>query len=314
MRYDSQPDSLTVHDTIGSLDPSVPDDNDVSYYACYKEMPWSSRRIGIANQVQFACPDVLCVQEAKERQVNDLNELLKDEYDWEGVGRDDGLKKGEFEAIFYRKDKFRVLHAETFWLSHTPFVPSKYPGAGSVRSATVVRFIGELEFSVINCHLDEQSESQRRLAVSLLLYRASYEFDYYSSNNKPGLIFLLGDFNSQSSGDSAGAYDIITAKRKPETIDSDFAERYANSFGEFFHFEDLLAATPPQNRSGNHATFTGFQEKAQTRKYTRIDFQFGGETSKRDWDALRFKTEENFYDNEYPLSDHRAIVCDVGIL
>lgn len=42
------------------------------------------------------------------------------EYDYVGVGRDDGERGGEFSPVFFRKDRFSVLNSGTFWLSETP--------------------------------------------------------------------------------------------------------------------------------------------------------------------------------------------------
>lgn len=42
------------------------------------------------------------------RQNDDLHELLgKDEWDWVGVGRDDGNERGEYSPIFYKKSAGR---------------------------------------------------------------------------------------------------------------------------------------------------------------------------------------------------------------
>jgi hypothetical protein len=35
-------------------------------------------------------------------------------------GRDDGKDNGEFSAIFYRHDRFKLGDKDTFWLSETP--------------------------------------------------------------------------------------------------------------------------------------------------------------------------------------------------
>lgn len=45
----------------------------------------------------------LAFQEALVRQVHDLKELLGDNWEWVGVGRDDGVERGEFSPIFYNK-------------------------------------------------------------------------------------------------------------------------------------------------------------------------------------------------------------------
>lgn len=36
-------------------------------------------------------------------QLQDLEALIGDEYEWVGAGRNDGDKQGEFSAIFYKR-------------------------------------------------------------------------------------------------------------------------------------------------------------------------------------------------------------------
>ena len=56
------------------------------------------------------------VQEATLTQMKDLEAGLPN-YNYVGVGRDDGVTKGEFSAIFYKTNELRVLQEDTFWLS-----------------------------------------------------------------------------------------------------------------------------------------------------------------------------------------------------
>ena len=49
---------------------------------------------------------------------------------------------------------------------------------------------GEKNFTVLNTHLDDQSDDQRRLAASLLLTRARFEA---VTTGEP--VFITGDFN-----------------------------------------------------------------------------------------------------------------------
>ena len=142
-----------------------------------------------------------------------------------GVGRDDGVIAGEFNPVFYRRwanndhhgdDVFivSVLHSSyshgapsgfrtSQWFQalgksnavcrNEPFEPSKYPGAGSFRICTAARFSSIASgnvFTVLNTHLDDQSDEQRRLAASMLLTRARYE-----AANTTGPVFVIGDFN-----------------------------------------------------------------------------------------------------------------------
>src|SRR5262245_25613037 len=74
------------------------------------------RRERAIRVIQENSPDLLGVQEARELQVEDLEKALP-EYEFYGVGRDDGKKDGEFSGIFYRKDRFTQTGAGSFWLS-----------------------------------------------------------------------------------------------------------------------------------------------------------------------------------------------------
>lgn len=65
-------------------------------------------------------------------QLLDLAYLLGEDYDWVGVGRDDGKQAGEAVPVFYKRDKFSLASeqdggvgtggVEHFWLSETPSV------------------------------------------------------------------------------------------------------------------------------------------------------------------------------------------------
>ena len=67
-------------------------------------------------------PDILGVQEARDLQIVDLREALP-EFEFYGVGRDDGKTGGEYTGIFYRKDRFARSDGGSFWLSATPEKP-----------------------------------------------------------------------------------------------------------------------------------------------------------------------------------------------
>lgn len=74
---------------------------------------------------------------------------------------------------------------------NTPFDVSKYPGAGSYRICTVAHLsVGETPLTLLNTHFDDQSDAQRRLGASLILYRAQYE-----AAMTGGAVFVNGDFN-----------------------------------------------------------------------------------------------------------------------
>ncbi len=46
-----------------------------------------------------------------------------DSYGYIGVGRDDVKEKGEYAAIFYKKERLKLLESGNFWLSTTRPTP-----------------------------------------------------------------------------------------------------------------------------------------------------------------------------------------------
>ena len=83
------------------------------------ENSWSYRKDWITSQIKFYEPDIFGVQEALQVQIDYFSEHMPN-YKHIGVGRDDGMKKGEYSAIFYNSEKFKVLKNNTFWLNETP--------------------------------------------------------------------------------------------------------------------------------------------------------------------------------------------------
>lgn len=59
LRFDSQPNSINVEDTIASLPNGMPVDSGVRYYGSPVEVPWSTRRIAVANDVIFNRVDIM---------------------------------------------------------------------------------------------------------------------------------------------------------------------------------------------------------------------------------------------------------------
>ena len=82
---------------------------------------------------------LITITEGKFHQVEELKNKLRG-YDYIGVGRDDGMKRGEFTAIYYKTDRFELLDEGNFWLSSTPDYPSLGWDADQVRLCTWGKF------------------------------------------------------------------------------------------------------------------------------------------------------------------------------
>ncbi|KAI0059939.1 mannose-6-phosphatase [Artomyces pyxidatus] len=311
LRFDSMPNNITVQQSLDALpDPMV----QPAFLNLTDEQPWSTRRIKVAQRLLSENIVLAGFQEALVRQVTDLAELLGSDFGWVGVGRDDGVAAGEFSPIFYKKSVFELLSNDTFWLSNTPFVAgSKFPGAGSVRIATATHFRVKATgktFAYINTHLDDQSDDQRRLGASLILWRAHFEAAQAGGHST---VLITGDFNSGEAGDDSGAYTIITGQIAPVAINATFEERFPVPDGALPGFKalDLREQVPRFNVSGNWATFTGFNDPDDTSDFQRIDFVFGG--SNGGWTGHAITVESTLTDDGVIASDHRPVFGDISL-
>ena len=150
---------------------------------------WEKRCPVVCDQLNFEHPDIFGTQEVLESQLRDMLQRL-DDYDYIGVGRDDGKKKGEYAAIFYDKQKLRLMDNGHFWLSPTPDKPSLGWDAACIRICTWGQFedvTTGLRFYFYNLHMDHVGVVARREAAKLVMERISQRAD--------APVVLTGDFN-----------------------------------------------------------------------------------------------------------------------
>jgi endonuclease/exonuclease/phosphatase family metal-dependent hydrolase len=79
---------------------------------------WEKRRDLLFETIKQSGPDVIGMQEALHFQLDQIEQAVGG-YAEIGNGREGGTK-GEYSAILYAKDRFRVDASGTFWLSSTP--------------------------------------------------------------------------------------------------------------------------------------------------------------------------------------------------
>ncbi|BCU75483.1 endonuclease/exonuclease/phosphatase family protein [Luteolibacter sp. LG18] len=153
---------------------------------------WTARRDQVAEIIRRDHPDVLGVQEALRPMLDDLGQRL-DGYVEIGVGREDGLQKGEYSALLVRADRFSIQQTGTFWLSDTPeTVNSKSWGNTVVRICTWARLWDRKTSRVIhfyNTHMDHESQPAREKGIALIL-------DRIAARQPAGPFLLTGDLNS----------------------------------------------------------------------------------------------------------------------
>jgi endonuclease/exonuclease/phosphatase family metal-dependent hydrolase len=177
---------------------------------------WPLRKDKVIGLLKFHQADLFGVQEALPEQVEDLAASFL-QYDHVGIGRDDGLSKGEHMCIFYRKSRFEKLADGNFWLSQTPEKPGLGWDAACNRTCTWIKLkdkiTGKLFFH-FNTHLDHMGKTARMEGAKLIL-------DKIAALNRQNLpVVLTGDFNSVKSGDPIQTVLKVLAdsREKCETI------------------------------------------------------------------------------------------------
>ena len=152
---------------------------------------WERRCPVICDQVEWVGFDVFGLQEVKHNQLEDMLAGLPD-YDYEGVGRDDGKQAGEYSPILYKKERFKKLEGGTFWISETPEkVGVKGWDAALPRICSYVHLqdkVTKKRFWFFNLHMDHIGVEARREGAKLIAKKITE-----MCGKEPA--FVTGDFN-----------------------------------------------------------------------------------------------------------------------
>jgi endonuclease/exonuclease/phosphatase family metal-dependent hydrolase len=273
------------------------------------ESPWTVRKPKLCAQLLYhtrALPStVIFLQEALDSQRTDIHACLNTHsgsVNWRciGVGRDDGVKAGEFAPILFRGDVWGVVpgSVETVWLNETGEVGRRGWDAASVRIVTTVVLEDRTgaggegrgrRLLLMNTHLDDQGEVSRRESAEVILRECRARRERWDVD----AVVLGGDLNSEVDGD---AYPIIA------------------NFGES-GVVDVRMLAGEEQVYGEENTFTGFDGRGDGDGLKRIDFLFLGTKEGNDFDPNMpgYAVLPNRFEDGVYLSDHRAVVADLAI-
>ena len=240
------------------------------------ENQWSKRKDYLSDQIAFYEPDVFGIQEGLHHQVKFLDDKLNG-YSYVGIGRDDGKTKGEYSAVFYKKDKFKVLKHNTFWLSDTPDKISVGWDASMERICTYALLKdkkSKKKFWIFNTHFDHIGNKARVESTKLIVQKIK-ELNH---DNLP--VIVMGDLNS-----------------KPESEQIKYLSGVLND-------AIAICKTTPFGPIG---TYNGWHfDQPVTR---RIDYIF---VSKNNIEVLRFAVLSDSKNLRYP-SDHLPVFIQIRI-
>ena len=152
---------------------------------------WAVRCPVVCDILKVESFDVFGAQEVLHNQLEDLLAALPD-YDYVGVGRNDGKTDGEYAPIFYRTGRIKCMDSGHFWLSETPEVAgskgwdAKYPRICTWAHLNDLR-TGK-KFWMFNLHMDHRGVEARKQSALLVMDRIRT-----MCGKQPYI--LLGDFN-----------------------------------------------------------------------------------------------------------------------
>jgi len=245
------------------------------------ERCWDVRRTRVGNFINQQHLGIVGCQEVLHRQLLDLQQMLPD-YDYEGVGRDDGKTKGEYSPIFWRREDWNRIQGGTFWLSPTPeVVGSKGWDAALPRIATWVLLenrISKNRVMCINTHFDHIGVQARVESGKLILQKAKE-----IAGNLP--LILTGDFNV---GMGSDVYHSITHNNDFPLLDT-YMEGAPHS-GVFYTYQDFS------------------RKKVET--CDKIDFIFASPCVKV---LSTYIHPEDRSESPKHLSDHNPVVAQIVI-
>lgn len=193
---------------------------------------WVQRCPVICDMIEWNNVDVFGAQEVKRNQIDDMLRELED-YDYVGVGRDDGKDKGEFSPVFYKRDRFKLLDQGTFWISETPDkVGVKGWDAALPRICSYARLqdkVTKQKFWFFNLHMDHVGVEARREGAKLIARKITQ-----MCGDEPAMV--SGDFNVDQNNE---AYKTIVSQGVL-TDSFDKAEKRYNYTGTFNSFNPNL--------------------------------------------------------------------------
>jgi endonuclease/exonuclease/phosphatase family metal-dependent hydrolase len=241
---------------------------------------WKHRRDGVAKLIEDQKVDVAGLQEVVANQLDDLRERLPD-YEFLGVGREDGKRKGEFSPLLVRKEAFEVIASGTFWLSPTPDKPgSQGWDAALPRICTWAqlhsRQPGRDDFLAASTHFDHKGEEARLESAHLIRKQLA---EIQSARKIAGGMIVMGDFN-------------CTVNDPPYLAIMDNEDGAGPAWFDSHDAEGVL-------RAGPDSTWNGFKEIAPGQ---RIDFIFFQDQKPQRHEVIDARIGERF------LSDHLPVL------
>lgn len=234
---------------------------------------WANRHVAVCETIQSS--DVVGLQEVLSEQLDEIRSQTNG-FEWYGLGREDGQRKGELAAIGWKSDQFEALEKGTFWLSDTPAtVGSVGWDAALPRVATWAKLrhrTSQQSLLFVNTHFDHKGRVARKESAKLIN-------DWCTQHRGDTPIILSGDLNATL---NAPPLKQLLRNENPQALflDARRSSRVADT--------------------GPNSTWNGFREIAEGR---RIDYLlFHGDLVVEKFETLNPKTDQGRF-----ASDHMPV-------
>ncbi|NLK39396.1 MAG: hypothetical protein GX303_03990 [Clostridiales bacterium] len=211
---------LTVADEI--LSDIKPTYSAMSFNILFSINQTPERKPLVIDTILNEMPDTVGVQECSVAWMNILETALGEYYDW--VGELNNQSQKWYNAIFYRKDKFKLIETKTMWLTATPSVESKIPDSTQFRTVTYA-ILEDLKtgarFAHYNTHVDYNDDA-RPVQLKILI-------NQINKCNLP--MILTGDLNF---GEGSIHYNTLNSTKMKDSkyaTDNTMHSNTLNGFG-----------------------------------------------------------------------------------
>lgn len=237
---------------------------------------WDNRKEMVVDVFREKKVDIAGMQEVLKHQLDYITKKLP-EYEFYGIGRDDGKDGGEFCPVMYLKSRYTLLDKNTFWLSETPEKPGNLCwNTVCNRVCSWVKLKDKKSGEVLyffNTHFSHVSDEARKKSADMLLA----EIARIAGKSK---VILTGDFNLTRDTE---AYQKLVNNPACKIYDTVNLARY--KFTDRDH------------------TSNGWKDK---RKGALIDYIFVSE-------SVDVKHYEIYYKKvgEIFVSDHYPVICEL---
>jgi endonuclease/exonuclease/phosphatase family metal-dependent hydrolase len=249
---------------------------------------WQHREALVIQVLRDHQPDIVGVQEALDFQIHTLCNTLP-QYTKIGVGRDDGKTAGEYSAILYRPERFRITTSGTFWLSDTPEMPGSITWGNACTRICTWAYLQDRKtgriIAVYNTHWDHRSQPSRVKSAALMIR-------WMQQSPAAEGILLMGDLNADEENPATRLLQQVSLTLRTDDEKKTSTEKLVDTF-RVLH-----------PRAGDVGTFNGFKG---TRSGGKIDYVFATENLK----VIEARILHDHSEGRYP-SDHFPVSATLG--